>query len=565
MECRHDAALFYADKALTLSQTVDDALSLAYIHFSNREFKRCLDFLDSNAPLFENNTGPALEEHWLVLRSRCHYSMGQFEEASDTLDTFSSPSKSAQWHLLKGQVCRQLGMHSKASDYFQQALLVDSQCIEALQELTASRMLTHEQERILFERASIKRDFGDHVLAKTMEFLFKCQLHQVKVSPTADTDLMQCAKKYRLDQNGDVLCALAETYMARFDYRSSLDTVNQVLSKDAWNQRALLIKCACLYELKQKTPLFKLGHQLVKHYPKKELTWYAVAVYYLLQNKHVEARKYFSQVTTLNPSMAEGWIGFGHSFALDGENDQALSAYATASRLFPGNHMPKLFMGMQYSTLGQFQIAKELLIQAHKACAVDPVLLNELGVVCLGLRQFKPALAHLVDALKYASHYDLNTQATIHMNLGHAYRHMEHWHQAQDHYQKAMFLAPNSVQPRVCLGMTKHFAGDSASAIQLYHEALALDPQNSIASELLDRVMQDSLSNISLWELFPSVRTTAPTRHQQSESVATAFPKKDLKHTEQRRLHMSHRSSQLPRRVTRRMARLNDEDSMDLE
>lgn len=38
----------------------------------------------------------------------------------------------------------------------------------------------------------------------------------------------------------------------------------------------------------------------------------------------------------MDPQFGAAWLGFGHSFAMDGEHDQAISAYSTSARLFQG-------------------------------------------------------------------------------------------------------------------------------------------------------------------------------------------------------------------------------------
>ena len=62
----------------------------------------------------------------------------------------------------------------------------------------------------------------------------------------------------------------------------------------------------------------------------------AVGAYYLSIDKFNEARRYFSKCTTLKQDYGLGWIAFGHSFAGDGEYDQAISAYSTAMKLMKG-------------------------------------------------------------------------------------------------------------------------------------------------------------------------------------------------------------------------------------
>jgi imidazoleglycerol phosphate synthase glutamine amidotransferase subunit HisH len=45
---------------------------------------------------------------------------------------------------------------------------------------------------------------------------------------------------------------------------------------------------------------------------------------------------HFSKATTLDSNFTYAWLAFGHSFSMEKEHDQAMAAYCTAARLFPG-------------------------------------------------------------------------------------------------------------------------------------------------------------------------------------------------------------------------------------
>lgn len=58
-----------------------------------------------------------------------------------------------------------------------------------------------------------------------------------------------------------------------------------------------------------------------------------------------------------------------------------MSAYRTASRLFPASHLPLLYMGMEYLRTNNLSLAYHFLLAAKDLCCTDPLLHNELGVV----------------------------------------------------------------------------------------------------------------------------------------------------------------------------------------
>ena len=88
--------------------------------------------------------------------------------------------------------------------------------------------------------------------------------------------------------------------------------------------------------------LFYLAHQLVEDYPQQAVSWFAVGAYYHLIADYESARRYFSKATSLDHRFAPAWVGFGHAFAAQDESDQAMAAYRTASRLFPGRRTTRL-------------------------------------------------------------------------------------------------------------------------------------------------------------------------------------------------------------------------------
>lgn len=116
------------------------------------------------------------------------------------------------------------------------------------------------------------------------------------------------------------------------------------------------------------------------------------------------ARRHFGKATQLDRRFVPAWIGFGHAFAAQDESDQvgrgggflalamlrrrlpaaglksvgrarrtlnasslycpqAMAAYRTANRLFPGLHAPLLGMGMEYSRMSNLHLAEQMFLQ----------------------------------------------------------------------------------------------------------------------------------------------------------------------------------------------------------
>jgi Flp pilus assembly protein TadD len=66
---------------------------------------------------------------------------------------------------------------------------------------------------------------------------------------------------------------------------------------------------------------------------------------------------------------------------LQDESDQALAAYRTAARLFPGLHTPLLGMGCAYQRMNNLHLCERCFLQARSMCPHDPAVAHELGVL----------------------------------------------------------------------------------------------------------------------------------------------------------------------------------------
>lgn len=103
--------------------------------------------------------------------------------------------------------------------------------------------------------------------------------------------------------------------------------------------------------------------RLVEEYPDRALAWFAVGCYYLCTQQYDSARRYFGKATSMENSFAAAWIGFGNAFAFQDESDQAMAAYRTAARLFPGLHLPLTGMGMEYQRMNNLHLAEQMFLQ----------------------------------------------------------------------------------------------------------------------------------------------------------------------------------------------------------
>jgi anaphase-promoting complex subunit 6 len=166
-----------------------------------------------------------------------------------------------------------------------------------------------------------------------------------------------------LAQDFAVRSARAECLCRRGDPVAAYRECHSIVQQDPRALECMPVYLACMVELSKKNELFQLGHRLVQDYSDNGISWYAVGCYYLSVGQFDLARRLFGKATQLSPRQAHSWLAYGHAYALQDESDQALVAYRTSARLFPGLHEPLLGMGREYQHMNNPILAEQMFLQ----------------------------------------------------------------------------------------------------------------------------------------------------------------------------------------------------------
>jgi len=282
--------------------------------------------------------------------------------------------------FLRGLCYAKQNAFDRAKECYKDAVRIDVQCFEAFEQLMKNCLMSPDEEwhfldSLDFDSISIANDTSSsQEAAEFTKMLYTTRLSKYK-NPSAFTAATETlSTHYNLDTNPDLLLSKADLLFTQCRFKDALAITNSILSDDKYNFSIYPLHLACLYELGLKNALFLVSHDLADNHPEEPCTWLAVGIYYLLINKVAEARRYFSKASMMDPHFGPAWIGFAHTFAAEGEHDQAISAYSTAARLFMGTHLPQLFLGMQNHMLNNMTLADEFLKTAYGLCKTDPLL-----------------------------------------------------------------------------------------------------------------------------------------------------------------------------------------------
>ncbi|KAE9981197.1 hypothetical protein BLS_007707 [Venturia inaequalis] len=538
---QHEAAIFIGDKLLALTNSDGDAYWLAQAHFSTGNYTRALSFLhradlttrDASARYFaalclirqskfedalsllgDVNPTQYIKAPGSARRklqhggrngnanglSRDGKALQRIDPAEDRMreDVATTRAEAAMCYL-RGQCHAKQNAFDRAKECYKVAVRIDVQCFEAFDALMKNSLMTPAEEwdflqSLDFDTIVVGDGSDPSASQEAAEFtklLYTTRLGKYGHRDEFAVAIETLSTHYKLASNPDIALSKATHFFTQCRFREALELTTSVLDQDPHNFPTMPIHLACLYELGQKNLLYLISHKLADSHPEEPCTYLAIGVYYLSINQIASARRFFSKASILDPHFGPAWIGFAHTFAHEGEHDQAISAYSTATRLFQGTHLPNMFLGMQNLQLGNLKLAKDYLEVSKTLCSEDPLLLNELGVVFYqegdlpkAIEMFETALGISADVGSSASTW-ISTRA----NLGHALRRLGHLNEALDEFNQVLREGGKDAATFSAKGLVLMEMNNIKDAMIALHEALALAPQDPVATDLLTRAM----------------------------------------------------------------------------
>ncbi|KAJ2893112.1 anaphase-promoting complex subunit cut9 [Zalerion maritima] len=525
-KAQYESAIFIGDKLLALTDDDNDAFWLAQVHFATGNYTRAQVFLSKQDLIARNPSCRYLAGHCFIKQSRFEDALAVLGERTPThlvANAASSKRKAGRGAhkkekveeddagaanrryeaaicYLRGVCYAKQNAFDRAKECYKNAVQIDVQCFEAFQQLMKNSLMSpdeewHFLESLDFDSITVPEDpSSSQEAAEFTKMLYTTRLSKYR-NPTAFTTACDTlSTHYKLSSNPDLLLSRADLLYTQCRYKDALAITESILQEDKYNFSIYPLHLACLYELKKKNVLFLVAHDLADTHPEEPCTWLAVGIYYFSTDKIPEARRYFSKASMMDAHFGPAWIGFAHTFAAEGEHDQAISAYSTAARLFMGTHLPQVFLGMQNHALNNMTLAEEFLKTAYGLCQTDPLLLNEMGIVFYHQDRCNDAVQMFTTAIATAEDIDSDASAWLapRTNLGHAYRRLRVFNSALAQFDEVLRLGGKDAAIFVAKGMVFLEMDKPDEAIGVLHEALAISPQDPIATELLNKALEET-------------------------------------------------------------------------
>uniref|UniRef100_A0A1D2A5H8 Uncharacterized protein n=1 Tax=Auxenochlorella protothecoides TaxID=3075 RepID=A0A1D2A5H8_AUXPR len=302
------------------------------------------------------------------------------------------------------------------------------------------------------------------------------------------------APGWGLAGNVDVVAARADWLAHRSRHAECWALTREALQRDPYAGQCLAAHCAAGVALRRRQDLFVLAHRAMEEAPEAAASWHAVGCYHLATPAGGEAAcRAFSRATRTDRGHAPAWLGLGAALGACGETDAALGAYRTASRLFPGLHDPLLGMARQYAAMSNAPLAEQVLVQAQRMCPSDPGVCNELGVLAFRSRQYDTAAQWFRIALACVPSHQSAAWEPALVNLGHALRKARRWDEAAEAFERALGARRGVPGTHTALAFTYQLQGRTGEAVEQYHIALGLAPDDTFAAEMLALAVEEDV------------------------------------------------------------------------
>ncbi|XP_027361587.1 anaphase-promoting complex subunit 6-like [Abrus precatorius] len=511
----YSSAIFFADKVAAFTNDPADIYMQAQALFLGRHYRRAFHLLNASKIVlrdlrFRYLAAKCLEE--LKEWDQCLSMLGEATvdddgNVSDTKDSnvmyLDKDCEDREINIssaicfLRGKAYEALENRAQARLWYKAAIKADPLCYEALECLIENHMLTCEEEANLISSLQFGNEDGwlssfysclikKYDKENVVEAKFRDLENESCKSDESDPSFLRTLKT-----NTDLLSCKAEYYHQCGEYQKCFELTYVLLEKDPFHLKSTLVHLAAAMELGHSNELYLMACHLVKDYPQKALSWFAVGCYYYCIKKYDQSRRYFSKATSLDGTFPPAWIGYGNAYAAQEEGDQAMSAYRTAARLFPGCHLPTLNIGMECMRTHSYKLAEQFFMQAKSTCPSDPLVYNELGVVAYHMKEYKKAVWWFEKTLALIPTALSEMWEPTIINLAHAYRKLKMYREAILYYEKALSLSTRSVSTYAGLAYTYHLKDDFSTAITYYHKALWLKPDDLFCNEMLSWALID--------------------------------------------------------------------------
>ena len=499
-------ALFYAEKSLNFSlnhemkSISENIFTLAKCLYLNKEYSRCVNLIQKYNMVYFNL-------NFLILIGQALYNCEDYESLISFLEkdpiTFEAPLNNKSdtkflhsiRYLLIGKAYEMQENKQPAIRNYLLSLQNDPNNIEAFDILLNHQLLNLESKNNLLSTLSFSNDNNwlyDYFKSKIDDNIYMTEKSDIEIQENENEEKANVMDILYKNEDQDLMKMEAEKYFIARDYTNTFNKLKKINEEDFYNLEIIPMLCSCMIELNKVGELYSLAYKLANNCGDKFISWYAVGCYYYSIKKFDLSRKYFLKCNQLNKNFPEGWIALGNSYAGQDESDQALNAYRTCLRLFPGCHYSNLYIGMEFIRTNNFKTAFITFQNALLLSVNDPLIYNEIGVVYYKQRQFDEAEKFFLKGVSICNNEDRSiTTQTLILNLGHCYKKMKRFKEALQLYIKLYCIDSRNIDVLNAIGTTLAFLGNNNLALEYLHKVNFIKSNDNYSIGMINKCINN--------------------------------------------------------------------------
>ncbi|OTA67460.1 TPR-like protein [Hypoxylon sp. EC38] len=466
-KAQYESAIFIGDKLLALTNDDSDAFWLAQVHFATGNYTRAQAFLSKQDLINRNPSCRYLAAHCFIKQSRFDEALAVLGERNPTHLITNSANKRKTQHtsgrttashhargaakaqdrrnelseeeaanrrfeaamcFLRGICYAKQNAFDRAKECYKDAVRIDVQCFEAFQQLMKNSLMSPDEE---------------------WQFLESLDFDAITVpgDPSSSQEAAEFTKM------------LYTTRLSKYRNPASFTTACETLSTHynlATNPDLLLARADLLYtQCRYKDAL-------------------------AITDSVLQEDKYNFSIYPLHLACL---------YELKMKNVLFLIAHDLAD-----THPEEPCTWLANHALNNMTLADEFLKTAYGLCKTDPLLLNEMGVVYYHQDRPQDAATLFLKALEVAEEIDSEPNAWLsaRTNLAHAYRRAKRYDEALDQFDEVLRQGGKDAAIFAAKGLINMEQGNFDEAVKILHEALAIHPQDPIATELLNKALDET-------------------------------------------------------------------------
>ena len=499
-------ALFYAEKSLNFSlnhemkSISENIFTLAKCLYLNKEYSRCVNLIQKYNMVYFNL-------NFLILIGQALYNCEDYESLISFLEkdpiTFEAPLNNKSdtkflhsiRYLLIGKAYEMQENKQPAIRNYLLSLQNDPNNIEAFDILLNHQLLNLESKNNLLSTLSFSNDNNwlyDYFKSKIDDNIYMTEKSDIEIQENENEEKANVMDILYKNEDQDLMKMEAEKYFIARDYTNTFNKLKKINEEDFYNLEIIPMLCSCMIELNKVGELYSLAYKLANNCGDKFISWYAVGCYYYSIKKFDLSRKYFLKCNQLNKNFPDSWFALGNSYAGQDESDQALNAYRTCLRLFPGCHYSNLYIGMEFIRTNNFKTAFITFQNALLLSVNDPLIYNEIGVVYYKQRQFDEAEKFFLKGVSICNNEDRSiTTQTLILNLGHCYKKMKRFKEALQLYIKLYCIDSRNIDVLNAIGTTLAFLGNNNLALEYLHKANFIKSNDNYSIGMINKCINN--------------------------------------------------------------------------